>query len=184
MRSARYEAMLSRVSPPALTVALPAASGSSPPSAGKTVNGMAFDSFDPNAALPYPIGAGASDEPPTPPPSPPTGGFGDDILIGAAAIALFLFGAAGKRRKVFHLVATSRLPIFRLGAMLCARKSVLQTWIAEQERQAPRRAPSGTVTKPKNRGGRRNGAGSASAPHKPSRPPSAGTGISTTPESP
>ena len=56
-----------------------------------------------------------------------------DILLGAAAIAAFLFGDAGARRKVYHLVETTKFPVFRLGARLCARRSALLLWIAEQE---------------------------------------------------
>jgi hypothetical protein len=37
------------------------------------------------------------------------------------------------RRKVYHLVATSNLPVFKLGSMICARKSVLLKWVEEQE---------------------------------------------------
>jgi hypothetical protein len=63
----------------------------------------------------------------------------DDILRGAEAIAIYLFGDATFRRSIYHLVETSRLPIFRMGSVLCARKSVIETWIAEQERRGWRR---------------------------------------------
>jgi hypothetical protein len=56
-----------------------------------------------------------------------------DMLRGADEIAEFLFGDKEDRRKVYHLVATSNLPVFKLGAMICARKSILLRWIAEQE---------------------------------------------------
>jgi hypothetical protein len=59
----------------------------------------------------------------------------EDLLIGAKAIAAFLFGDGSERRKVFHLAETSRIPIFRLGGRLCARRSVLMAWIAEQEKR-------------------------------------------------
>jgi hypothetical protein len=59
--------------------------------------------------------------------------FADDLLIGADAIARFLFGENGSRRKVYYLAETSHLPVFRLGAVLCARKSVLLKWISGQE---------------------------------------------------
>lgn len=58
-----------------------------------------------------------------------------DLLRGAGAIAVFLFGSANERRKVYHLAETSRLPTFHLGSLLCARKSVLLQWIAEQEKR-------------------------------------------------
>lgn len=59
----------------------------------------------------------------------------DDILIGGYAIAEFLFGDRNKRRKVFHLAETSRLPVFRLGSRLCARRSALKDWIIAQEQR-------------------------------------------------
>ena len=59
--------------------------------------------------------------------------FARNLLRGAAAIAEFLYGDRKFRRKVFHLVATSHLPVFRLGSVICARKSVLLTWIQDQE---------------------------------------------------
>ena len=59
--------------------------------------------------------------------------FAKDMLRGADEIAQFLFGAEAMRRKVYHLVATSNLPVFKLGSMICARKSVLLKWVEEQE---------------------------------------------------
>jgi hypothetical protein len=57
----------------------------------------------------------------------------DDILRGADQIAEFIFGERGNRRKVYYLAECSRLPVFRLGSVLCARKSVLLRWISGQE---------------------------------------------------
>jgi hypothetical protein len=59
--------------------------------------------------------------------------FARDMLRGADEIARFLYGDPEQRRRVYHLVATSNLPVFKLGSMICARKSVLLTWIADQE---------------------------------------------------
>ena len=59
--------------------------------------------------------------------------FADDLLRGAGVIAQFLFRNPKLRRKVYHLVATSNLPVFKLGSMICARKSVLLKWIEDQE---------------------------------------------------
>ncbi|HVR55693.1 MAG TPA: DNA-binding protein [Pseudolabrys sp.] len=64
----------------------------------------------------------------------------DDILHGADEIAEFIFGARGSRRKVYYLAECTRLPVFRLGSMLCARKSVLLQWISRQENQVLRQA--------------------------------------------
>jgi hypothetical protein len=60
--------------------------------------------------------------------------FSKDLLKGANAIARFLY-VDGDRRQVYHLAATSQLPVFKLGSMICARKSVLLKWIADQEEQ-------------------------------------------------
>jgi hypothetical protein len=58
--------------------------------------------------------------------------FAKDLLRGAEEIAQFLYGD-NERRKVYHLVATSNLPHFKLGSMICARKSVLIKWVKDQE---------------------------------------------------
>jgi hypothetical protein len=64
----------------------------------------------------------------------------DDLLRGADEIAAFIFGKTrSNRRKIHYLAETSRLPVFRLGAVLCARKSVLLGWISGMESRV--RAP-------------------------------------------
>jgi hypothetical protein len=60
-------------------------------------------------------------------------GLADDLLRGADEIATFIFGERGSRRKIYYLAETSHLPVFRLGSVLCARRSVLMRWIAGQE---------------------------------------------------
>jgi len=55
-----------------------------------------------------------------------------DLLRGAEEIGEYLYGP-NRRRKIYHLVATSNLPVFKLGSMICARKSVLLKWIEDQE---------------------------------------------------
>lgn len=60
----------------------------------------------------------------------------DDVLTGAGQIALFLFGDTKQRRRIYNLVENDSLPVFRLGSVVCARKSVLTDWIADQERNA------------------------------------------------
>jgi len=59
----------------------------------------------------------------------------NDLLRGADEIATFIFGERGSRRKVYYLAECSRLPVFRLGSVLCARRSVLLGWISGQERR-------------------------------------------------
>jgi hypothetical protein len=60
----------------------------------------------------------------------------DDMLRGAEAIAEFLFGDSKQRRKVYHVVECGKLPTFRLGSILCARKSKLLEWIEQQEKNS------------------------------------------------
>ena len=56
-----------------------------------------------------------------------------DMLRGADELAEFLFGSKNHRRKVYHLVATSNLPVFKLGSMICGRKTKILRWIESQE---------------------------------------------------
>ena len=67
-----------------------------------------------------------------------TAKLADDLLEGAAEIALFVFGndSAKARRRVYHLAAmdrSDRLPVFRIGSQIFARKSTLLRSIAERE---------------------------------------------------
>jgi hypothetical protein len=71
-------------------------------------------------------------ESPTVPENTPND-LADDILHGADEIAAFIYGERGLRRKVYYLAECSKLPIFRLGSVLCARKSVLLDFISGQE---------------------------------------------------
>jgi hypothetical protein len=68
-----------------------------------------------------------------------------DLLEGADAIAEFMFGDRKERRKVYHLAGGAKgnpLPVFRLGSVICARKSTLLQWISEQEGQIAAAPPS------------------------------------------
>lgn len=56
-----------------------------------------------------------------------------DVLYGADEIAAFLFGDRKHRRRVYGRAANNELPVFRIGASVCARKSVLLEWMARQE---------------------------------------------------
>ena len=68
----------------------------------------------------------------------------NDLLYGAAEIAEFLFGDEGERederrknrRKVYSLAESGRLPVFRWGAILCARKSTIVRDVEARERAA------------------------------------------------
>lgn len=54
----------------------------------------------------------------------------EDILRGAAAIAEFM---GSPRRVIYHQASKGNLPTFRMGDIVCARKSTLRAWIAAQE---------------------------------------------------
>ena len=60
----------------------------------------------------------------------------DDLLQGADEIAEFLYGDRKKRRQVYHLVQKRCLPVFKFGAMLCARRTRLVAHIEEMETKA------------------------------------------------
>ncbi|WP_374829647.1 DNA-binding protein [Paenochrobactrum pullorum] len=53
-----------------------------------------------------------------------------DLLTGADAIATFL---GWNRRQVYHAVSKRTLPAFKLGDMVCARKSKIIAFIEAQE---------------------------------------------------
>lgn len=59
----------------------------------------------------------------------------DDLLRGADAIATFVFGSAEHRRKIYYYASDAkiRMPHFRIGNVICARKSTLLEWISRQE---------------------------------------------------
>ena len=57
----------------------------------------------------------------------------EDLLCGAGSIAAFLFDDPKKRRQIYHLAQKGMIPVFRLGATLCARKSRLLRWIEQEE---------------------------------------------------
>lgn len=54
----------------------------------------------------------------------------DDLLQGADAIADY---TGLTTRQVYH--QRKNLPLFTIGTMLCARKSTLLAWIAQQEQR-------------------------------------------------
>jgi hypothetical protein len=78
-----------------------------------------------------------------PPPAAPPVEFREDLLRGGFEIGEFIFKGLDRmkaRRKAYHLAETSRLPHFYMGSTLCARKSTLLKWIAEQEANGARNA--------------------------------------------
>jgi hypothetical protein len=57
-----------------------------------------------------------------------------DLLYGAAAISRFVFGNEEDRRKVYCLANSGSIPTFKMGAVLCSRRSSIAAAIAEKER--------------------------------------------------
>jgi len=72
--------------------------------------------------------------------------FSQDVLRGADSIAHWLYGDRGMRRKVYHLVASSNFPHFKLGSVICARKSTLRAHFKAQEDRHAARQPEKTET--------------------------------------
>ena len=62
-------------------------------------------------------------------PQPPSG----ELLYGARAIGLHL---GLSENAVEHLVAMRRLPTFRIGRRVVARRATLDAWLMDQEREA------------------------------------------------
>ncbi len=54
-----------------------------------------------------------------------------DLLYGAAAIGEYL---GISERQARHRVDTGEIPTFRIGKTICSRRSTLDAWLAEQER--------------------------------------------------
>lgn len=57
----------------------------------------------------------------------------DDTIRTAAKISVHMFGDASRRRSIYNLAASSRLPFFKIGSVLCIRRSALDRFIAAQE---------------------------------------------------
>ena len=56
------------------------------------------------------------------------------LLYGAAAIARYL---GVRERQARHLIEHGRLPAFKLGATVAARRRTLDAWLDELERSHP-----------------------------------------------
>jgi hypothetical protein len=64
--------------------------------------------------------------------------LGDDILRGGHPIAKFVYGddSPASLQQVYRLAEMKKLPVFRLGKTICARRSTLRGFVEEQERLA------------------------------------------------
>jgi hypothetical protein len=56
-----------------------------------------------------------------------------DLLVGAEAIATFMFDDPDATRRIYHAWEAHGLPAFKVGQALWARKSALVAWIAAKE---------------------------------------------------
>ena len=62
-----------------------------------------------------------------------------DLLVGAEAIAMFMFGDPDATRRIYHAWEAHGLPAFKVGHALWARKGALVAWVDAKELEA---APS------------------------------------------
>lgn len=69
--------------------------------------------------------------------------LGDDLMRGADEIRRFMFGEAADQkqadadtRAVYHLASKRQLGLFKLGGVLCGRKTTILRWIEQQEQAA------------------------------------------------
>lgn len=62
-----------------------------------------------------------------------TSADGADLLFGAIAISLFVFGDKEQRRRIYHLAEKHGLPVFYIGSTICARRSRLRAWLDEKD---------------------------------------------------
>lgn len=62
----------------------------------------------------------------------------EDLLVGVAAITRFIWGPDANPRKGYRAIDPNRMPVFKIGSRLHARKSRLMRWIAEQEDRSAR----------------------------------------------
>ncbi len=78
----------------------------------------------------------------------------DDVIIEAINIGKYIYKSEidmadddaerdklikQAQRSVYHLVETSRLPVFRLGSRIAARRSALKEYVEKQERMTSRK---------------------------------------------
>jgi len=68
----------------------------------------------------------------------PAPSIASDLIVGAAALARFIYGSDDERfqRRVYYLTTAGckrPLPHFRLGSQIAARRSTILAWIEQQE---------------------------------------------------
>jgi hypothetical protein len=62
--------------------------------------------------------------------------FSKELIVGADDFSMWFWGTPDKARSVYHLVESTRLPTFRIGSRIAARKSVIRAYFWAQERRA------------------------------------------------
>jgi hypothetical protein len=63
----------------------------------------------------------------------------DDLIEGASALSMELFGTPNRTQAIYRLARMSGAPIFRLGGHYAARRSKLKQYIETLEAQASER---------------------------------------------
>lgn len=74
------------------------------------------------------------------------GGEVADLLYGANAIAVHL---SLRRAQVYHPIEAGRLPTFKIGGKVCARRSTVAVWLAQVEADAVSKPADGAPPRPK-----------------------------------
>ncbi len=69
------------------------------------------------------------------------GATDSELLMGAPAIARLILGSDSPSdvRRIRHLCETDRLPVFKMGKLLCLRPATWRQFIAEREAKADAR---------------------------------------------
>ncbi len=64
-----------------------------------------------------------------------------DLMVGATTIANYL---GVRKRQVYHAAEHGYLPLFRMGSLICGRRTTLARWVEEQERSTAPVGPGNT----------------------------------------
>lgn len=58
-----------------------------------------------------------------------------DLIRGASDLAQYILGDPTLRRSIYYYAETTDIPVFRIGSMLCARRSMIDAWIDQKVQQ-------------------------------------------------
>jgi hypothetical protein len=60
---------------------------------------------------------------------------GDNLILGASALADFIFKDRKKRRKIYHMHERGLLPLFKIGSEIAGLKSTLRCHLDKKSRK-------------------------------------------------